>query len=269
MSTVHIPPRKLPILVVLHQEHSTCGRLGHALTAKGHALDIRRPRYGDPLPQTMAQHAGAVVCGGPMSANDPDEYIRREIDWLSVPLKENKPLLGICLGAQMLVRQLGGRVTADAAGRAEIGYYPIRPTEHGNQLCGPWPDHVYHWHSEGFDAPSGSTVLAEGDIFPVQAFKFGSGYGVQFHPEVTHAMMCRWTTRGHARLSLPGARPRTSHFTDRAVHDFAIRTWLSAFLGCWISQPARSVAAHPRCQQAAPRVSGARSAGPAHDLDLR
>lgn len=247
MSATRASAKKLPVLIVLHQEHSTPGRLGCALKARGYPLDLRRPRFGDPLPSTLAAHAGAVVCGGPMSANDPDDYIRREIDWLAVPLRENKPLLGICLGAQMMVRHLGGRVAMDEAGRAEIGYYPIRPTAAGREVCATWPGHVYQWHREGFDRPAGSEVLAEGDIFPIQAFRYGSGYGLQFHAEVTHAMMCRWTTRGHERLSLPGARPRPAHFEDRAVHDYAVRTWFADFLGHWIESSGRAhLAAAPR-----------------------
>ena len=118
----------LPVLVVLHQENSTPGRVGNALRALGHRLDVRRPRFGDPLPETLDDHAGAVIFGGPMSANDPDDYVRREIDWIAVPLREQRPFMGICLGAQMLAMQLGARVAPHPEGRAEIGYYPIRPT---------------------------------------------------------------------------------------------------------------------------------------------
>ena len=79
--------------------------------------------------------------------------MRREIDWIEVPLREQRPFLGICLGAQMLARQLGARVAPHPQGRAEIGYYPIRPTAAGHALCPDWPEHVYHWHREGFELP--------------------------------------------------------------------------------------------------------------------
>ena len=79
-------PSLLPVLIVQHQENSTPGRIGNALRALGYQLDIRRPRFGDALPETLSAHAGAVIFGGPMSANDPDDYIRREIDWIAVPL---------------------------------------------------------------------------------------------------------------------------------------------------------------------------------------
>src|SRR6195256_6631722 len=72
----------LPVLIVLHQETSSPGRVGNALRALGYSLDIRRPRFGDPLPETLGGHAGAVIFGGPMSANDPDDFVRQEIDWI-------------------------------------------------------------------------------------------------------------------------------------------------------------------------------------------
>jgi GMP synthase (glutamine-hydrolysing) len=226
-----------PVLIVLHQEHSTPGRVGNLLKSRGIPLDIRRPRFGEPLPATLAEHAGAVVFGGPQSANDEDEFVRREIDWLAVPLRERKPYLGICLGAQMLARHLGARVYKHPEGHAEVGYYPIRPTAEGRELCPDWPQAVYQWHREGFDLPHGATMLAEGDAFPVQAFGYGSAaFALQFHMDVTHAMMCRWTTRGHARMSMPGAQPRAAHFEGRLMHDPACRAWLEAFLDRWVDR---------------------------------
>jgi GMP synthase (glutamine-hydrolysing) len=175
-----------------------------------------------------------VIFGGPQSANDPDDFIKAEIDFIGVPLRENKPYLGICLGAQMLAKHLGERVAPHPDGKAEVGYYPIRPTAAGRAICD-WPAYMYQWHREGFDLPRGVELLAEGDIFPIQAFRAGSAFAIQFHAEVTHAMMCRWTTRGAARMELPGAKPRAEHFADRPVYDHGIRTWLSDFLDHWLA----------------------------------
>ena len=69
-----------PLLMVLHQWNSTPGRVGHTLAGRGYSLDIRRPRYGDALPETLADHAGAIIFGGPSSANDSDDFVKREID---------------------------------------------------------------------------------------------------------------------------------------------------------------------------------------------
>jgi GMP synthase (glutamine-hydrolysing) len=229
-----------PVLIVLHQENSTSGRVGNVLRALGHPLDIRKPRFGDLLPETLDEHAAAVIFGGPMSANDPDDYIRREIEWISVPLREQRPFLGICLGAQMLALHLGARVAPHPEGRAQMGYYPIRPTEAGLALRPDWPDHVYHWHREGFELPIGADLLAEGSDFPNEAFQYGEAFGFQFHPDVTYAMMYRWTTHGHARLELPGAQARHHHFAERAVHDVTERAWLKRFIQDWLRRaPAR------------------------------
>ena len=178
----------------------------------GYQLDVRRPRFGEPLPETMTDHAAAIIFGGPMSANDEDDFIRKEIDWIAVPMKENKPFLGICLGAQMCARQLGGKVFKHPSGHAEIGYYPIRPTAAGRAVVETWPECVYQWHREGFDVPPGAELLAEGDTFEVQAIRCGRAFALQFHPDVTHAMMHKWTTRGHDRMELPGAKPRAHPF---------------------------------------------------------
>jgi GMP synthase (glutamine-hydrolysing) len=161
-----------------------------------------------------------------------------------VPLAEQKPFLGVCLGAQMLAQKLGARVYPHPQGHAEVGYYPIRPTEAGREVCTSWPDHVYQWHREGFDLPRDASLLAEGDTFPVQAFRYnGAAYALQFHVDVTHAMMCRWTTRGHARMELPGTKQRHEHIADRAVHDHAARNWLAAFIDHWIgSEPSTQAA---------------------------
>jgi len=223
-----------PVLVVLHQERSTPGRIGNALRALGFSLDIRRPRFDDALPPTLEQHAGAVIFGGPMSANDADDYVRREIDWIAVPLLEQRPFLGIRLGAQMLAKQLGARVAPHASGRAEIGYYPIRPTPAGLKICPGWPERVYHWHREGFELPAGTELLAEGDDFPVQAFRTGRAFDFQFHPDVTTTMMHCWTARGADHLDMPGAHPPHQHFAGRACYDVVERAWLGQFLNDWL-----------------------------------
>ena len=169
-----------------------------------------------------------------MSANDADEYIRREIDWIGVPLQENKPFLGICLGAQMLrapARRQGVRPSA-RPGRDRL--LPD-PADRGRpRVVETWPGMRLSMAPRRLRAAPGAELLAEGDNFAVQAIRIGRAFALQFHPEVTHAMMHRWTTRGHERLELPGARPRHTHFADRAVYDYTAPAWLSVFLEHWI-----------------------------------
>jgi GMP synthase (glutamine-hydrolysing) len=238
------------VLIVMHQAHSTPGRVGCYLSALGARLDIRRPSLDEPLPETLDDHDGVVVFGGPMCANDDCEWISREIAWLETPLRENKPLLGICLGAQMLAKTLGARVFSYPDRRSEIGYFPLEPDASADELCAaPFPRRVYQWHCDGFDVPDGARLIASGGAdFPAQAYRYGDkAVALQFHPEVTYQMMCRWTVRGADKLKLPGAQPRERHFEGWHQFDPAVAAWMCAFLPQWLAGklPASASAAEP------------------------
>ena len=239
-----------PVLIVLHQEHSTPGRVGHRLAARGFRLDVRRPRFGDALPETLAGHAGAIIFGGPMSVNDPDNYVKAETDWIGVPLREGAPFLGLCLGAQMLARTLGAAVGPHADGHIELGWFGLTPTEAGRRLLA-WPDRVHQFHKEGFGLPAGATLLAEGsaDTFPNQAFAYGdTAFGIQFHVELTTAMVGRWTGRIGERARIPGGQSQAMHLEGRALHDWKTSAFLDAFLDLWLKRDPRQAS---RAQEAA------------------
>jgi GMP synthase (glutamine-hydrolysing) len=218
---------KLPVVLVLHQEQSVPGYVGKWLLAEGYGLDIRRPRFGDPLPETLENHAGAVIFGGPMSANDGEDYMRIETDWIGVALKEQKPYLGLCLGAQMLARLLGAKVSLDPKTRVEIGYHPITPTAET-----PMPNRVYQWHKEGFELPATATLLARSDgAFPNQAFQVGpNAVGLQFHPEITRGMVDGWSGRNAKKLAQIGAYGRERQLSDHATYSPQVRNWFDGFM---------------------------------------
>ncbi len=225
---------KKPVLVVLHQQNSNPGHVGQWFRRHGYALDIRRHFDGAPLPPTLEQHCGAVIFGGPQSVNDSLGYIRREIDWIGVALKEKKPMFGICLGAQMLARYLGARVDHCRHGTVEIGYHDIRPTQAGQKLD--LPTRVYQWHREGFDIPRDGVLLATSDgPYGNQAFSYGSGVGVQFHPEITYAQINCWSGSNAMRLLMRGARPRRDHIDGHLVESPRVHGWLDGFLKGWVN----------------------------------
>jgi GMP synthase (glutamine-hydrolysing) len=224
------------MLVIIQTETGTAGRLGDKLEARGYSLDVRCPLVGDPLPPSMDDHAGAVILGGPMSANDDGALpgLRAELDWIPIALTSCRPLLGICLGAQLLARTLGARVAPHPHGLVEIGYSEIHPTAAGGQLF-PEPLHVYHWHREGFELPADTVLLAAGERFPNQAFRYdATAFGIQFHPEVTHAMMEQWMVRAADRLTLPGAQQPNQQRNGHNRHDKSFESWLDRFLDCWL-----------------------------------
>ena len=98
------------VLFILHQKTSEAGDIANKLKIRGFDFEIRRPSLGDSLPTNLKNYSAIVVFGGPMSANDNDEFMKKEIYWIGQVLKSEVPFLGICFGAQILVIYLGCKV---------------------------------------------------------------------------------------------------------------------------------------------------------------
>lgn len=223
------------ILAIVHQETSTTGLVGDVLSQQGFILDVRCPAMGHSLPVRLDDHDGVVIFGGPMSANDDATlpFIRAELEWIPIALAENKPFLGICLGAQLLARVLGAAVTPHPEGLREIGYAPIQPIPDCHNPFAALT-HVYHWHKEGFELSSDSVLLAMGERFENQAFRYGErAYGVQFHPEITATMIEHWTDRGADQLQCPEAQSASEQLQQHDRYSQTVKTWLQGFLNQW------------------------------------
>jgi GMP synthase (glutamine-hydrolysing) len=159
------------------------------------ALEVRtaRPLEGDPLP-SPTEVAGAVVMGGPMNVDDVERHpgLMREREWLTEAIRLQMPILGICLGAQLLARALGAEVRP---GRGpEIGFAPVRIHDPGDPILGALAPQaiVLHWHGDVFDLPEGATPLASSEQTKLQAFRQGNAWGVLFHPEADAALVDTW-----------------------------------------------------------------------------
>jgi GMP synthase (glutamine-hydrolysing) len=140
--------------------------------------------------------AGIVPLGGNMHAweEDAHPFLGDELRLLEDAVAGGVPVLGICLGAQLLARTLGAEV--GPAGRYEIGWLDVEPMQAaaGDPLFGHLhePAGVYQWHEDVFELPSGAVHLATGELFPYQAFRYGEAWGVQFHPEVDYEQFEIW-----------------------------------------------------------------------------
>ena len=154
-------------------------------------LDILQS--ASPLPE-VDSIGGAVVMGGPMSANDISAYPRlaEEVTWLEECVARGVPVLGVCLGAQLLARALGSTV-APAPAR-EIGFAPIEITARADPVVGPLAPTavVLHWHGEVFDLPPSAVRLARSPATEVQAFRAGCAWGLLFHAEADAALIEHW-----------------------------------------------------------------------------
>ena len=230
------------VLCVVHNRHSRPGQVAEALEAKGWRIETCCPRAGEPLPDP-ADHAGVVIFGGPMSANDDHlDFVRRELDWIPGVLDAGTPFFGICLGAQMLARCLGAAVVPHPEGLHEIGYYRIAPTPLADGFLAE-PLHVFHWHGEGFELPEGAELLATGDTFHAQAYRYGeAAYGVQFHPEIQLDILEFWMKAAAHKLGSPGAQPPGGQLAGHARHGPEMHRWLDGFIDSWLArhEPAHS-----------------------------
>ncbi len=138
-----------------------------------------------------------VICGGPISANDEHlhPFLKEEFKIVQERIRRHRPILGLCLGSQVIAKALGSTVYSIRA--KEIGWYPLTLTEAGKQSPLHYLDadqtHVFHWHGETFDLPKEATLLASTPVCKSQAFAYGKRVlGIQFHPEVIPHHLEQW-----------------------------------------------------------------------------
>jgi GMP synthase-like glutamine amidotransferase len=181
------------VAVFRHVPFEHLGLIEPALLAAGISFDYVDLAAGSPAPDP-ASVAGIISMGGPMSANDGFEWLRREMSLLERAAALGTPVLGICLGSQLLAKALGAPVYRNPV--KEIGFFPVHftPGAVGDALFdGLETETVFHWHGETYDLPPGARLLASSAVCRNQAYRYGdSSWGLQFHLEVTPAMIADW-----------------------------------------------------------------------------
>ncbi|HTM49639.1 MAG TPA: type 1 glutamine amidotransferase [Bryobacteraceae bacterium] len=225
-------PVRPKILAFRHSDSPSLGLIDDAVAANGAFCDCLDLRQGGVLPRAVDADA-FLFMGGSMSANDDLRYVRQELDLIEDAAAKGKPILGLCLGAQMIARALGGRVYPNPV--KAIGWYPVRwtaaaardPLFHG--LSG--SETLFQWHGETFDLPAGAELLATSDACCHQAYRVGDRiHGLQFHLEVTPEMIADWLTEDAACGDL---RESTS-FIDPQAHAGRMRELAALVFGRWI-----------------------------------
>lgn len=185
------------VLVFQHVANEILGTLNPALKQKG--LNVRYVNFErDPnAAPSIEKYNGLIVLGGYMGVYEADQYthIKTEMKLIEEALKKNIPILGICLGAQILAHVLGSEVRKSA--EKEMGWYDIEMTTAGEKssLLSHFKktEKIFQMHGDTFDIPKSCEHLAQSKICPAQAFSYGTKvFGLQFHLEVDEAMILRW-----------------------------------------------------------------------------
>ena len=221
------------VLYVLHQKTSVSGDIGNKFRERGYLEEIIRPPLGDKLPEDLSKYSAIVIFGGPMSVNDDDQFIKDEIEWMEKVIKSKIPFLGICLGAQILAKYLGCDVVKNEKDLAEIGFYEIKPVGEGDNIFKN-QNVFYQFHTEGFELPEGCQLLARGEIFKNQAFRYENCYALQFHPEVNMIVHLRWLflvlIKKPKVLFINGSQNLFYQLYLRLKYNKSVSIWLDSFL---------------------------------------
>jgi GMP synthase-like glutamine amidotransferase len=231
----------MPIVVFQHHPIEHASRLGHALAQHGHRLEVVRLCDGQPVPPDLDHVHGVIAMGGPMDVADADEHawMADEMAYLKAAHDREVPVVGVCLGAQLLAEALGGTTGPMPDGRAEIGLAPVKAGFPGTvdplMVGMPWQHPQYHAHAcEVTELPPGATPLHSTPACKVQSYKVGlTTYAFQFHFEWTRhdierylATFGRWIVeKGHdpaeLRRQLDEGYDAYRHLGDRLCENIA------------------------------------------------
>lgn len=205
-------------VAIQHVPFEGPGLIAAVAAQRGIELQLCHPYRGAPLP-AIDEIDGLVVMGGPMGVFDTAEhpYLARETELVSTMVETGRPVLGVCLGAQLMAHALGAAVYRGK--QAEIGFGSVSLTEAGREdpvlgslgredavlgSSGLETVPVVHWHQDTFDLPDGALCLARSALYPHQAFRVGErAYGLQFHVEVNRQLADAWREHLPAGVTLP------------------------------------------------------------------
>lgn len=186
----------MKILAIVHQPDAGPGVFAEAIAAAGHGLELWNPAQGEPAPDELRRYGGVVTFGGGVHPDQDDAH-----PWLTVEkrllgrvLEQEIPLLGVCLGAELVAQAAGGAIRR--SGTPEIGWYTVKTTDEASKdaVLGSLPAsfEALEWHSYEFVLPPGAVPLCRSDIC-LQAYRCGAlAWGIQFHAEVTLQVFESW-----------------------------------------------------------------------------
>ena len=193
-----------PVVVLQHIACETLGTFESRLALQKIPFRYIQSYLGGSLPTTPEDFSALIVMGGPMGVYEENKYpfLTDEKRLMERAIRAGRPVLGVCLGSQLLASVLGANVRKGT--QKEIGWYPVRFSGGSKKTVT-----AFHWHGDIFDLPKGATALASSDLTAVQAYRYSDNtYGYLFHMEVTEPMIREWVRSFAEELSSASIDPK-------------------------------------------------------------
>jgi GMP synthase (glutamine-hydrolysing) len=226
-----------------HVRFEDLGTFGAVLESRGWDVEYVDSIRSGNIVRAVRDPELLVILGGPRGVEEADRhpFLKQEIALAADRLRRDRPILGICLGSQIMAAALGARVAPGPA--QEIGWFPIElepgaRSDPSASLLTRESSMFLHWHGDTFDLPAGAVPLARSERYERQGFRFGSnGYALQFHPEVVPEKIRRWTSGLARQLArIPGAQSSEEIEAGARLHGPAMARQASAFLESWLDR---------------------------------
>ena len=231
-----------PLTVFRHISCEGPGYLAEVLDRQTIPYRLIKIDTNEPVPDSIEDSAGLVFMGGPMSVNDSLPWIEQELALIRIAQDKGLPVLGHCLGGQLIARALGGTISTNPV--KEIGWHPVRNA--GTPAADDWLRDIpaeptlFHWHGETFSIPEGAELILENDNCAQQAFAIGNTLALQCHVEMTAPMVSEWAALYKDELqacsaTVQSAEQMTVQLTERIsaaqqVADKLYQRWLAPIL---------------------------------------
>ncbi|GMR07824.1 MAG: GMP synthase [Gammaproteobacteria bacterium] len=228
-----------PVRIFCHVQGEGPGYLLDILAQRQIPVEQVNIYAGEPVATGLDDISALVFMGGNMSVNDPLPWIDEELTLVRRAADLKLPILGICLGCQLIVRALGGVVSPGGKGM-ELGWHPVQQRAPDSPWLQGLPDKfdVFHWHGETFSLPEGAQLLTGNDCFEHQAYALGKILGIQFHIEMKTGMVQDWASRFTDDIANGGDCGQSAEdmLADLAHRIDELNQVAEVMLGHWINQ---------------------------------
>ena len=200
-----------PVAVFRHSPGEGPGYFATFLESQGLPWNLISIDAGDAVPTTADAYSGLVFMGGPMSVNDPLPWVDQECALIREAIVRDIPVLGHCLGGQLMAKAMGALVTRNPVKEIGWGQVQVQDSSDARDWFGQRRDLLlFHWHGETFSLPQGTTLLLSSPYCTNQAYAFGPHLALQCHVEMTQAMVAQWCDIGAGEIAAhPGPAVQT------------------------------------------------------------